>query len=102
MKKGIVIFLTLCCLQSLMAQSHNRQVVIDMLLASFHHHNLKEFTTAAALHSDVLQINSIPSDLRFTDRIPKFCLPKGSIVCRLEEYVQLHTPIKLNIGLAGQ
>jgi hypothetical protein len=34
--------------------------------------------------------------------IPRYNLPRASVVCRLEQYVQLHSPLKLNIGLDGQ
>ena len=36
------------------------------------------------------------------ESLKRYSLPKGNVVCRLEEYVQLHTPMKLNIGVGGQ
>ena len=101
MKKGIAIFLTLCCFQCIIAQSHNRRVVIDMILTNSHH-NMKKLTPNPYTRSGLLLTANAPSNFRFSDPIPKFCLPKGAFVCRFEEYVQLHTPMKLNIGLAGQ
>ena len=43
-----------------------------------------------------------PQSLRTVSSIPKYCLAKGAVICRLEEYVQLHSPIKLNIGVGGE
>lgn len=34
--------------------------------------------------------------------VPAYCLARGAVICRLEEYVQLHAPLKLNIGLGGE
>lgn len=43
-----------------------------------------------------------PQSFRTVSSIPKYCLAKGAVICRLEEYVQLHSPIKLNIGVGGE
>ena len=101
MKKWIFTLFWLCCFQGLIAQSANRRIMIAMILTS-PHHQIKKLVTAHNPSSALLLSNSSPVDFRFSDPIPKFELPKGSIVCRFEEYVQIHSPMKLNIGLAGQ
>ena len=99
--KQAFVFLWLICAVGLSAQSCNRRLVIAMQLSK----SIKEphlIIPTEAKHSELLLSQNVTPTLRFTDPIPRYCLPKGAVVCRLEEYVQLHSPLKLNIGLAGQ
>ena len=100
MKKLIAIFLTLYCIQSISAQSHNRRVMIDMILS----HSRHSFKTSADQKTSFSIWKAAPSPacMMRVESVPKFCLAKGAIVCRFEEYVQLHAPFKLNIGVGGE
>lgn len=100
MKKFIAILFMICFVLGLSAQTLNRHVVIDLILSksrsSFHqntYQNTKFNEWPNAVENKSLV--RIPP-------IPKYCLPHGAIVCRLEEYVQLHSPFKLNIGVGGE
>ena len=100
MKKLIGIFFMLWFVTGISAQSHNRRVVIDMILSNSRHSvkaNLQDKT-----HFYVLQEAPAPMSLMRVEAIPKYCLAKGAVICRLEEYVQLHSPFKLNIGVGGE
>ena len=100
MKKFATILLMVCFVLGLSAQTSNRRVVIDLILSksrsSFHpvtYQNTKfNVLPNAAENRSLVRIAPIP----------KYCLPHGAIVCRLEEYVQLHSPFKLNIGVGGE
>jgi hypothetical protein len=99
--KQAFVFLCLIWAVGLSAQSYNRKLVVAMLLSK----PVKQpqlIIPAATKHSELILSQNVTPTLRFTDPLPRYCLPKGAVVCRLEEYVQLHSPLKLNIGLAGQ
>ena len=100
MKKLIVILLALSCFHSISAQSHNRRVMIDMILSKSRHSF--KIKTDQKVHFYSTQEAASPACFMRTEASPKFQLPRGSIVCRFEEYVQLHSPFKLNIGVGGE
>ena len=81
----------------------NRQKVVNMLLSQSHlkvNNNRENHLAGIYILSSGPQ--PTPSCFRQVSTIPKYCLDKGAVICRLEEYVQLHSPIKLNIGLGGE
>ena len=100
MKNRIYIMLALSLLLHITAaaQVSNRQKVIALIL----------WQSKAKPHSNPLsqpEILATPSAsvmLAPAAEIPKYALPKGNVVCRFEDYVQMHTPMKLNIGVGGQ
>ncbi len=47
-------------------------------------------------------IKSKSSVVFTSEPLPRFKLSHGAIICRFEDYVQMHTPMKLNIGVGGQ
>ena len=100
MRKLIAILIALGCLQSISAQSHNRRVMIDMILSNSRH-SFKS-NPDQKVHFYSLQEAPAPACFMRVDAIPKFQLPRCSVVCRFEEYVQLHSPFKLNIGVGGE
>ena len=59
-------------------------------------------THPASIYSITSGTQSAPQGFRTWSTIPKYCLAKGAVICRLEEYVQLHSPFKLNIGVGGE
>ncbi len=79
----------------------NRMKVIHMLLE---HTHLKISTDHH--HADIYDLmptsRSEGQGFKAGVSIPRYCLAKGAVICRLEEYVQLHSPFKLNIGLGGE
>ena len=82
-------------------QSTNRQKMLSVILT--------EPKYRAAYNSnyrnELLAINTDGSSVLFTpalSAVPRYCLPKGNLFCRLEDYVQMHAPMKLNIGVGGQ
>ena len=88
---------------SCQAGSDNRKKVIDMLLSQS---RKKVNTSDVNRNENIYTItSSAPSSsrgFRSVSTIPKYCLAKGAVICRLEEYVQLHSPFKLNIGVGGE
>jgi hypothetical protein len=74
--------------------SGNRRKVIYMLLSRSH-------TRAYAVKTSTTT-EPAPQGFRTTTAIPRYSLAKGAVICRLEEYVQLHSPFKLNIGVGGE
>lgn len=97
--KWICFCLLICSAVGSFAQSANRVKVLNLLL--------EESRSRVHMGPQFLQIKEtkdIPSTsvLVHIKALPKYSLPKGNVVCRLEEYVQLHTPMKLNIGVGGQ
>lgn len=97
--KCIWLCLLLSSVDASFAQSENRGKVISLLLAEarFRVHQAPQILLAKEA-KDIPEL----SVLAQVDALPKYSLPKGNIVCRLEEYVQLHTPLKFNIGVGGQ
>lgn len=97
--KWIWFCLLICSAGGSFAQSANRVKVVNLLLEESRsriHMGPKLLYIKEA--KDILSI----SVLAHVEALPKYSLPKGNVVCRLEEYVQLHTPMKLNIGVGGQ
>lgn len=80
------------------AQLTNRQKVIALLLEQ---HKLKPMRTAT-YQPEVLTAPSSSILCSSVNPVPKYSLPKGNVFCRMEDYVQMHTPMKLNIGVGGQ
>ncbi len=97
--KWIWFCLLICSAGGSFAQTANRVKMLNLLL--------EESRSRLHMGPHLLQIKEtkdIPSItiLAHVEALPKYSLPKGNVVCRLEEYVQLHTPMKLNIGVGGQ
>lgn len=88
-----------CTAGGSLAQSTNREKVIRLLLDGSH---LRIHSASKFSPGKINEHASASSVLTHVDALPKYSLPKGNVVCRLEEYVQLHTPMKLNIGVGGQ
>lgn len=101
MKKLIVILLALSCFHGISAQSHNRRVMIDMILSNSRH-SFKTNPDRKIHFYEARGDAAAPAGFMRVDAIPKFQLPRCSVVCRFEEYVQLHSPFKLNIGVGGE
>jgi hypothetical protein len=80
---------------------HNRRKVVDLILSQS---RIKAGDTYHSNHTyAVAPADDRPApSFRTLSTIPKYCLAKGAVVCRLEEYVQLHSPFKLNIGVGGE
>jgi hypothetical protein len=79
--------------------SANKRKVIAMLLEQSH------TKLNAEGHDHLIGVAAQPSAqlaFRSVAPIPRYCLAKGAVICRLEEYVQLHSPFKLNIGVGGE
>jgi hypothetical protein len=79
----------------------NRKKVIAMVLEQ------SRVKTNLEIHqAGIYSIRSVepssPQGFRSLNTIPRYCLAKGAVICRLEEYVQLHSPFKLNIGVGGE
>ena len=96
-KAYILLFLPCLSFVTVSAQT-NRQKVVALILEE---HQLK------SRHSGMSQSEvrtSQPLSLLCTsiNPLPKYTLPKGNVFCRFEDYVQMHTPMKLNIGVGGQ
>ena len=82
--------------------SVNRKKIIDMLLDQS---CVKLNVSGENSLVNNYTISTGPSTsmaFRHVPPIPKYCLAKGAVICRLEEYVQLHSPFKLNIGVGGE
>jgi hypothetical protein len=101
----LILLLSILCCTATSAQdaSGNRRKVIDVIMR---HSNVKTNTTIfnhpASIYSITSAMQSTPQGFRTMSAIPKYCLAKGAVICRLEEYVQLHGPFKLNIGVGGE
>jgi hypothetical protein len=101
MKNLIATAVLLCALQGLSAQAHNRRTVIDLILT----HSQHSFRSKPEWKYQFQVKREAPVmclGYRMEDAIPKYALPKCAIICRLEEYVQLHAPFKLNVGVGGE
>ncbi|MCW3127036.1 MAG: hypothetical protein JWO03_2694 [Bacteroidetes bacterium] len=80
------------------AQVTNRHKVIEMILEE---HKIKPLHSST-YQPEVLTPHSSSILCTSVNPVPKYSLPKGNVFCRLEDYVQMHTPMKLNIGVGGQ
>ncbi|MBS1624901.1 MAG: hypothetical protein JSS76_05335 [Bacteroidetes bacterium] len=80
------------------AQSANREKVVQFLLVE----SRFRIHSAPVRSSEIVKESNMSHVVSRVDVLPRYALPKGNVVCRLEEYVQLHTPMKLNIGVGGQ
>jgi hypothetical protein len=83
--------------------SGNRRKVIYMLLSRSHTRAYAvNYNQAANIYKTSTTTEPAPQGFRTTTAIPRYSLAKGAVICRLEEYVQLHSPFKLNIGVGGE
>ncbi len=96
----IILLFSLYSAVSAQDVSGNRKKVIDMLLSSSHTKVYAD-THSSGIYSIAAKAEA-PVGFRTLNAIPRYCLAKGAVICRFEEYVQLHSPIKLNIGLGGE
>jgi hypothetical protein len=100
-KTYILLFFSCAIGFSALAQSTNRQKMLSVILTepkfriANNSNDRKEPLTNTFNGSSVLFTPTLSA-------IPRYCLPKGNVFCRLEDYVQMHTPMKLNIGVGGQ
>jgi hypothetical protein len=87
---------------SAMAQATNRQKIVNMILSGckFKAHIARSYQSEL-LVNDLSGSSSIMLAPAVCP-VPRYSLPKGNVFCRLEDYVQMHTPMKLNIGVGGQ
>lgn len=95
----ILMFLFCLCSFYASAQLSNRQKIIGMIL-----HEPKFKAPEPGISGEALVVTPATSIMLIPaqSQVPRYSLPKGNVFCRLEDYVQMHTPMKLNIGLAGQ
>ena len=103
MKITTLIGLLLLGLYDASGQSSNRMKVIELILKP--RKPIREqidYHIEQGIYAVSVKTDATPKFVSFSDPIPKFKLPHGAIVCRFEEYVQLHSPFKLNIGLGGE
>ena len=101
-KTYILLFLSFSYGITAMAQATNRQKVVSMLLAESRLKvHINRYYHSELLIADVPGCSSIMLTAAINP-IPRYALPKGNIICRFEDYVQMHTPMKLNIGVGGQ
>jgi hypothetical protein len=97
---AIIALILSLCTGSVYGQVPNRRQVIDMILKE---HFPKELTGYSYSGINIQKTaDTKQSSNMFYNPIPRFQLPQGAVVCRFEEYVQLHTPFKLNIGVGGE
>jgi uncharacterized protein YceK len=105
MKNLILILLLLSTCSSIVSAqdaSVNRKKIIEMVLSQSHVRSNMENNSHTTNICTITPIASAPQGFRTMSTIPKYCLAKGAVICRLEEYVQLHSPFKLNIGVGGE
>lgn len=109
MKSIITLGLLLLGIIDVSGQSSNRMKVIELVLHKDVLLKTHPPLSAAFYGSPFGGACAEPKDkktkarvISFCDPIPKFQLPRCSVVCRFEEYVQLHSPFKLNIGVGGE
>lgn len=83
--------------------SVNRKKMINMILGQSHIKVGADGFYHSANANSIISAGP-PSSQGFhsVSSIPRYCLAKGAVICRLEEYVQLHSPFKLNIGVGGE
>ena len=107
MKVLIIIGLTFFCLYSSTVSgqeaSINRRTIINMVLdQSRIKTNIENKNHTVNIYTLNPPAPASSQIFRTVNTIPKYCLAKGAVICRLEEYVQLHSPFKLNIGVGGE
>ena len=103
MKITTLIGLLLLGLYDASGQSSNRMKIIEMVLKT--RKPIREqidYSLEQSKYTVIIKTDTPLKFISFSDPIPRFQLPHGAIVCRFEEYVQLHSPFKLNIGLGGE
>ena len=105
MKITTIIGLLLLGLYDASGQSSNRTKIIEMVLKK--HQPLREqinhtYPYCGGVYTVTVKKAAKTEFISFSEPIPRFQLPHGAIVCRFEEYVQLHSPFKLNIGVGGE
>lgn len=100
MKKLVTLLLAFSSITSIAAQSHSRRLILDMIL-SHSRHSFKPIVSQKNSFF-ILKEAPAPACMMKVEAVPRYCLAKGAIVCRFEEYVQLHSPFKLNIGVGGE
>ncbi len=100
---GLSFFCLYCSAVSGQENSINRQTIIKMVLDQSRIKTNSENNSPTAKKFTLNPPAQVSSQcFRTVNTIPKYCLAKGAVICRLEEYVQLHSPFKLNIGVGGE
>ena len=94
----ILLVISLLLSLSAVAQVSNRQKVLALILWQ----SKARIHTTTLSQPGILSAQSTSVMIAPAAEIPKYSLPKGNVVCRFEDYVQMHTPMKLNIGVGGQ
>ena len=103
MKITTLIGLLLLGLYDASGQSSNRMKIIEIVLKT--RKPIREridYSLGQSKYTVIVKMEAPLKFISFSDPIPRFQLPQGAIVCRFEEYVQLHSPFKLNIGVGGE
>lgn len=103
MKIATLIGLLLFGLYDTSGQSSNRMKIIEIVLKT--RKPIREqiyYSLEQSKYTVIVKMDAPLKFISFSYPIPRFQLPHGAIVCRFEEYVQLHSPFKLNIGLGGE
>jgi hypothetical protein len=91
-----------CTMVSAQDAAVNRRKIINMVLGQSHVKANAANYNHAGIYANTSAPPSAPQGFRTLSSIPKYCLAKGAVICRFEEYVQLHSPFKLNIGVGGE
>ncbi len=98
---GLILIGVLFIATSSMALPPQRAQIIALLLhrPAFDHHLFDKKPN----QSEVFY-NTNPSKLLRADNaaIPTYSLPRGAIICRMEDAIQKHTKIKVNVGVGGE
>ena len=103
MKKSTLIGLLLFGLYDASGQSSNRMKAIELILKPRKPKREQiDYHMEQGIYAVIVKTDATAKFVSFCDPIPKFQLPHGAIVCRFEEYVQMHSPFKLNIGVGGE
>ena len=104
MKKHLTILLLFACTIG-MAQYNHRHQIIAMLL--IHKRAFAQRTIATGVSAENLirkeeGVLLLFPPATFGAYIPPYSLPRGAIFCRMEDAIQRHTKIKVNVGLNGE
>jgi len=100
-----ILLLTILCHTAALGQdaSGNRRKIINMVLLQSHvKANADIYSRNTNTYAITSASQAAQQGFRSSGAIPRYCLAKGAVICRLEEYVQLHSPFKLNIGVGGE
>jgi hypothetical protein len=103
--RNLILILLLSGLYSIVSAQDmgNRKKIINMVLGQSHTKaNAEQYNHAMSIYAIMPTAQSTPQGFRSSGTIPRYCLAKGAVICRFEEYVQLHSPFKLNIGVGGE